>query len=192
MSEGRKESNLPTVVDVRSAARRINGIAVRTPLLESIDLNTRVGGRVLIKAESLQRTGSYKFRGAYNRLAQLSDEERSLGVVTSSTGNFAQAFACAAQHLRVRATIVMPLDAPEIKIKKTRNYGAELVFIDSHKSDLSDHGIWLAKERGVTYVHAYEERLIIAGQGTVGLEIAKQAAAAKNKFGCAATAVCRR
>src|ERR1700719_4609835 len=117
----------PGIDDIRAAARRLDGQAVLTPLLESALLTARLGGRLLVKAEPLQRTGSFKFRGAYNTLAQFSAAQRGKGVVTWSSGNHAQGVAAAAQALGIPALIVMPADAPAIKVAITRGYGAEIV-----------------------------------------------------------------
>jgi threonine dehydratase len=166
---------LPDIDDIRAAARRIAGEAVMTPLLESPAVNARLGGRLLIKAEPLQRTGSFKFRGAFNTLSQLSAEGRRRGVVTWSSGNHAQGVAAAAQVLGIPALIVMPKDAPAIKIANTRGYGAEIVLYDRIKESREDIGTRIAGERGATIVAPYDEPHVIAGQGTCGLEIAAQA-----------------
>jgi threonine dehydratase len=166
---------LPDIDAIRAAAGRIAGQAVLTPLLESPAVNARLGGRLLIKAEPLQRTGSFKFRGAYNTLSQLSPEARRKGVVTWSSGNHAQGVAAAAQVLGIPALIVMPKDAPAIKIANTRGYGAEIVLYDRIKESREDIGTNIAGERGATIVAPYDEPQVIAGQGTCGLEIAAQA-----------------
>jgi threonine dehydratase len=166
---------LPDIDAIRAAAGRIAGQAVLTPLLESPAVNARLGGRLLIKAEPLQRTGSFKFRGAYNTLSQLSPEARRKGVVTWSSGNHAQGVAAAAQVLGIPALIVMPKDAPAIKIANTRGYGAEIVLYDRIKESREDIGTSIAGERGATIVAPYDEPQVIAGQGTCGLEIAAQA-----------------
>jgi threonine dehydratase len=166
---------LPDINAIRAAAGRIAGQAVLTPLLESPAVNARLGGRLLIKAEPLQRTGSFKFRGAYNTLSQLSAEARRKGVVTWSSGNHAQGVAAAAQVLGIPALIVMPKDAPAIKIANTRGYGAEIVLYDRDKESREDIGARIAGERGATIVAPYDEPHVIAGQGTCGLEIAAQA-----------------
>jgi threonine dehydratase len=166
---------LPDIDAIRAAAGRIAGQAVLTPLLESPAVNARLGGRLLIKAEPLQRTGSFKFRGAYNTLSQLSAEARRKGVVTWSSGNHAQGVAAAAQVLGIPALIVMPKDAPAIKIANTRGYGAEIVLYDRDKESREDIGARIAGERGATIVAPYDEPHVIAGQGTCGLEIAAQA-----------------
>jgi len=168
---------LPTIDDIRAAAERIKGKAVLTPLLESPPLNARLGGRLLVKAEALQRTGSFKFRGAYNTLVQFDERQRLGGVVTYSSGNHAQGIAAAAQMLGIPATIVMPADAPQIKIANTKGYGAEVVLYDRYKESREEVGAKIARERGATIVAPYDEPQVIAGQGTAGLEIAAQAKA---------------
>ncbi len=165
----------PTFADVQSAARRIAGHAVRTPLLESPLLNERLGGRLLVKAECLQRAGAFKFRGAYNRISRLDNAALKAGVVAFSSGNHAQGVALASQILGVPAAIVMPEDAPEIKLANTRAYGAEVVLYDREKENRAEIARTLAAERGATLVPSYDDPLIIAGQGTVGLELAAQA-----------------
>lgn len=162
---------------VRAAARRIDGHAVRTPLLENARLNERVGGRVLIKPECLQHSGSFKFRGAYNRLAQLSAVERRAGVVAWSSGNHAQGVADAARRLGIAATIVMPSDAPAIKAANTRALGATIVPYDRRHESREAIATAIADERGAVLVPSFDDPDIIAGQGTVGLEIAEQARA---------------
>jgi threonine dehydratase len=168
---------LPDIAAVRAAAGRIAGEAVLTPLLESPAVNARLGGRLLVKAEPLQRTGSFKFRGAYNTLAQFSAEQRRKGVVTWSSGNHAQGVAAAAQALGIPALIVMPADAPAMKVANTRGYGAEIVLYDRIKESREEIGTRIATERGATIVAPYDEIQVIAGQGTCGLEIAAQAKA---------------
>ncbi len=168
-------SESPTYADVVSAAEQIAGHAVVTPLLESPLLNDKIGGRLLLKAETLQRSGAFKFRGAYNRISRLGDEERKAGVVAFSSGNHAQGVAMVAQMLGVPATIVMPTDAPEIKLANTRAYGAEVVLYDRETESRAEIGERLAAEKGATLVPSYDDPFIIAGQGTCGLEIAAQA-----------------
>lgn len=171
------ESRLPDIAAIRAAATRLAGHAVLTPLLESPAVNARLGGRLLIKAEPLQRTGSFKFRGAYNTLSQLDADQRRRGVVTWSSGNHAQGVAAAAQTLGIPALIVMPADAPAIKIANTRGYGAEVVLYDRIREQREEIGTRIAGERGATIVAPYDEPRVIAGQGTCGLEIAAQAKA---------------
>jgi len=166
---------LPDAEDVRAAAARIAGVAVRTPLLECAALDARCGGRIFIKPEVLQRTGSFKFRGAWNCLSQLSADERRGGVVAWSSGNHAQGVAAAARMLDIPALIVMPSDAPRLKIERTRGLGAEVVLYDRLKEVREEIGARIAAERGAVVVRPYDDPGIIAGQGTVGLEIAEDA-----------------
>ena len=170
-------AGLPTVTDIDSAARRLAGQAVATPLLESPLLNERLGGRVLVKAEMLQRTGSFKFRGAYNRISRIPQDRRSAGVVAYSSGNHAQAVAAVARLLGIAATIVMPADAPSVKRRGTEAWGARVVAYDRHRDDREAIGATIAAETGATLVKPYDDPLVIAGQGTVGLELAAQLAA---------------
>jgi threonine dehydratase len=167
----------PTFEDVRSAAALLAGHAVVTPLLESPALNARLGGRVLIKAETLQRVGAFKFRGAYNRLSRLSTDERLGGVVAFSSGNHAQGVALAARLLGMKALIVMPSDAPAVKVTATRGYGAEVRFYDRARENREAIAGAAALERGAVLVPAFDDPFVIAGQGTAGLEIAEQATA---------------
>lgn len=169
--------NLPLPIslsDIQQAAERLEGHAVRTPLLECDALNALCGGRVLIKAEVLQRTGSFKFRGAFNKLLSLDSQERQRGVLAFSSGNHAQGVACAARMLGVQATIVMPADAPQIKILRTREYGARVVLYDRYKDDREAIAAQLASESGAITVKPFDDPLIMAGQGTAGLEITQQ------------------
>jgi threonine dehydratase len=163
------------VEEIRAAARRLEGRAVLTPLLESPMVNARLGCRLLLKAETLQRTGSFKFRGAYNAMVQIDAARRSAGVVAYSSGNHAQGVAAAAQLLGIPATIVMPADAPPIKVANTRFYGAEVVFYDRYREDREEIARRIAAESGALLIPPYDDPRVIAGQGTVGLEIAAQA-----------------
>lgn len=163
--------------EIVAAAARIAGHAVRTPLLRSDALDAATGGRVWLKPENLQRTGSFKFRGAYNRLAALTSAERARGVVAFSSGNHAQGVALAARLIGVPATIVMPADAPSVKVDKTRGYGAEVVLYDRYTEDRAAIAATLAAERGGTVVASFDDPYIVAGQGTAGLEIAEDLAA---------------
>jgi threonine dehydratase len=162
------------LADIEAAARRLRGKAVLTPLIESPALNEQVGGRVLVKAESLQRAGAFKFRGAYNRLSRLESRQRRRGVVAYSSGNHAQGVALAARLLGVPALIVMPSDAPAVKIEGTRRLGAEVVLYDRARDNRESIAEALAQGREAVVVPAYDDADIIAGQGTVGLEIARQ------------------
>jgi threonine dehydratase len=165
-----------TADDVRSAARQIAGAAIRTPLLENAALNERVGGRVLIKFEGAQHMGSFKFRGAYNRLSRIAEADRPAGVVAWSSGNHAQGVAAAARRLGIPATIVMPADAPAIKIANTRALGAEILLYDRLTQSREAIATALATDRGATLVPSFDDPHIIAGQGTIGLELLEQAA----------------
>jgi threonine dehydratase len=161
--------------DVRAAARRLEGTAHRTPVLHSRTLDERVGARVLIKAECVQRTGSFKFRGAYNKISSLSHEERARGVAAFSSGNHAQAVALAARLHGTSATIVMPEDAPALKLDATRGYGAQVVTYDRYTEDREAIGTRLAEERGLVLVRPFDDPLVIAGQGTAALELLDEA-----------------
>lgn len=166
--------NEPQFDDIVAAGRRLAGEAVVTPLLRVAELG-RSGGTILVKAETLQIAGAFKFRGAYNRLVQLDSAERAKGVVAWSSGNHAQGVAAAGMRLGVRTTIVMPADAPAIKVENTRRMGAEVVFYDRHTEDREEIGRRLSSATGATIVPPYDDPHIIAGQGTVGLELAAQA-----------------
>jgi threonine dehydratase len=166
---------IPTIEDVRAAAARIAPHAVHTPLLESPFLNDTLGARVLIKAEVLQRTGSFKFRGAYNCISQIDRDAFPGGVVACSSGNHAQGVAEAARLCGIRAVIVMPADAPAIKVARTRRSGAEIVFYDRFTEDRDAIAAKLAHERTAQFVAPFDNPQVIAGQGTVGLEIGEQA-----------------
>lgn len=165
-----------SVDDVRAAAARLKGHAVRTPLLESPRLNEQTGARVLIKPECLQRTGSFKFRGAYNTLSGMDPSSRAKGVLAYSSGNHAQGVALAARMFGVPATIIMPEDAPEMKKQNTAEYAAEVVLYDRYNDSREELGERLQSERDLTLVKPYDQESVIAGQGTVGLEIAEQCA----------------
>ena len=171
-------ATLPTFADVEAAAGRLAGQAVVTPLLESPLLNDRLGGRLLVKAEVLQRTGSFKFRGAFNRISLIPEAERARGVVAFSSGNHAQGVAAAARLLGIPATIVMPSDAPAIKVGNTRDWGARVVLYDRWKEDREAIGARISAETGATLVRPYDDPYIMAGQGTIGLELADQSKAA--------------
>ena len=165
-----------TIDDIRAAAARLEGHPVRTPMLESDLLNDVAGRRVLVKAECLQRTGSFKFRGGWSAVSALSDEERSKGVIAFSSGNHAQGVALAAKAHGTRAVIIMPKDAPQMKIDNTRSYGADVILYDRWGEDRDALGARLANEQGLTLIKPFDNPMVIAGQGTCGLEIAEQAA----------------
>ncbi|HWC62635.1 MAG TPA: threonine/serine dehydratase [Rhizomicrobium sp.] len=160
---------------VLAAKKRIGPHAVRTPLVESKILGERIGGRVFLKLEFLQRTGSFKFRGALNRISLIPEDERKAGVVAFSSGNHAQGVAAAAALFHMPALIVMPSDAPKPKIEGTRALGAEIVLYDRVKEDREAIAGRIRDERGATLIKPFDDPEIIAGQGTVGLEIAEDA-----------------
>lgn len=168
---------LPAFDDVKAAARRLEGVTLRTPLLENARVNAALGGRLFLKAECLQRTGSFKLRGAYNFLASMSAADRAKGVVGWSSGNHAQGLAEAARLLGTKATIVMPADAPALKVANTRASGAEIVLYDRVKDSREAIGQGIAERTGATIVPPYDHPWILTGQGTAGLEIAEQAQA---------------
>ena len=163
---------------IRDAALRLQGHARVTPLLSSPFLDKIAGRRVLVKAECLQHTGSFKFRGGWSAVSMLSDEQLMNGVIAYSSGNHAQGVALAAKEHGAPAVIVMPSDAPKIKVSNTRALGAEVMLYDRANEDRDAIGQRIAKERNLTLIRPYDEPLVIAGQGTVGLEIAAQAAEA--------------
>jgi threonine dehydratase len=168
---------VPAFADVEGAARRIAPFAVRTPFVESHALGLRTGARVFLKLETLQRTGSFKFRGALNRLLLIPEDARANGVVAFSSGNHAQGVAAAAALLGMDATIVMPEDAPRSKIDGTRSFGANVVFYDRHRDDREAIAARLCGERGATLVKPFDDAGVVAGQGTVGLEIGEEVVA---------------
>jgi threonine dehydratase len=161
--------------DVEAAARRIEGVAHRTPVLTSRQLDEATGAQVFLKAENLQRIGAFKFRGAFNAVASLSGDERAAGVATASSGNHAQALALAAALHGARATILMPEDAPANKLAATRGYGAEVIPFDRYSSDREELLAELVAERGAIPVHPYDDPRVMAGQGTVAKELLEQA-----------------
>jgi len=173
----RPEQPLPTAADVDAAAARLRGIALHTPLICSPVLDARTGGRVFLKAETLQRTGSFKFRGAFNRLSAIPETGRSGGVVAYSSGNHAQGVAAAAKLLGMPAVIIMPADAPRPKRERTAELGAEVVLYDRARDDREAIARQIAEERHAVLVPPYDDPLIIAGQGTAGREIVEDLAA---------------
>jgi threonine dehydratase len=171
-------STLPvSSADIDAAARVLAPFALRTPLLSSPVLSERAGTRVFLKPEMLQRTGSFKFRGAFNKLSSIPMNARAGGVVAFSSGNHAQGVAAAAQILHMQATIVMPSDAPLSKRERTKGYGAEVVLYDRDREDREAIAGEIASKRGATLVRPYDDPFVIAGQGTVGREIAEDMAA---------------
>jgi threonine dehydratase len=170
-----EELRLPVFEDVLDAARQLHGHAVLTPIVESPALNARTGGRLICKLEALQVAGSYKFRGAYNRLSRLDAAARARGVVAFSTGNFGQAVATAARRLGIPATIVIPRDAPIVKVENARAQGAEVVFYDravpNHREEIARD---LSRRQGLTIVPPGDDVEVVAGYGTTGLELSDQ------------------
>jgi threonine dehydratase len=166
-----------TFADVRAAAERLRGIAHRTPVVTSATLDERTGAHVFLKAENLQRIGAFKFRGAYNAIAQFDAERKRRGVVAFSSGNHAQGVALAAKLLGVPAVIVMPSDAPAAKLAATRGYGAEVVEYDRERMNRAELAASIAAERGATLIPPYDDAAIIAGQGTAALELIEDAGA---------------
>ena len=166
-----RQVSLPTFDDVQAAAKRLAGIAHRTPVLQSSTLNRQVGAEVFFKCENFQRMGAFKFRGGYNALAQLSAAQRRAGVVAYSSGNHAQAVALAAQILGIPATIVMPHDASSAKLAATRGYGAQVVGYDRYTEDAMAIAKALAEREGRTFIPPFDHPDVIAGQGTAALEL---------------------
>ena len=172
-------TDLPTIDDIRGAADVLRPVICETPLLEAAALNERAGCRLLVKAEALQHTGSFKFRGAYYRLSCLDARERAAGVVAYSSGNFGRALATAGSMQGIPVTIVTPIDAPPMKIEAIRDAGAEVVLSDhgerNREEAASELAVNLVRERGATALHPFDDPVIVAGQGTVALEILEQA-----------------
>ncbi|UXN65598.1 threonine/serine dehydratase [Phyllobacterium sp. A18/5-2] len=163
------------IADVEAAATRLEGQLVRTRLIESEALNARYDARILFKPECLQRTGSFKFRGAYNRISQFTPKERERGIVAFSSGNHAQGVASSARLFGIKAVIIMPSDAPQTKIANTRSYGAEVVFFDRYSESREAVAVPYIEERGMVLVPPYDDPSIMAGQGTIGLELIAEA-----------------
>jgi threonine dehydratase len=164
----------PTLADIREARERIAGHAHVTPVLGSETFSRMAGREVVLKAENLQRTGAFKVRGAVNRIATLSDAQRTSGVVTASAGNHGQAVAWAAREFGIPVTVFMPQDAPMAKVDATRNYGAQIELAGEGYDEAYAASIEYAEATGATYVHAFEDDVVVAGQGTIGLELLEQ------------------
>ncbi len=171
------QHRLPTYDDVLAAAGRIAGLAVRTPLIEHPALNDRTSARVLLKPEILQRVGAFKFRGAYNAISQVDRGRCPGGIVACSSGNHAQGVAAAAMICGMSAAVVMPRDAPELKVARTRRYGAEVIAYDRETEDRDAIARALCAERNAAFIPPFDHADVIAGQGTVGLELMQQAEA---------------
>ncbi len=166
----------PGLPEIEAARARLDGVARVTPVYGSETLSQLAGGNVVLKAENLQRTGSFKIRGAYNRISTLSPEERAAGVVAASAGNHGQAVAWAAREVGANARIFMPQDAPMAKVEATRHYGADIELTDAALEGCIDAATAYVAEHGATLVHPFEDTVVIAGQGTIGLELADQVA----------------
>lgn len=161
----------PSLSDIESAAERVHGLVHRTPLLSSRTLSERSGLDIWLKAENLQKTGSFKPRGVFNKVLQLSDEARTAGIITASAGNNGQAVAYVARHQGIPGYVVMPEEANRSKVAAVRDYGSEAILHGAVWDDAYTHSVAIAEERGLTYVHPFKDREIMAGQGTVALEI---------------------
>jgi threonine dehydratase len=177
MTKAVEPVRLPTAADVDAAAQRLKGVALHTPLISSPLLDALTGGRVFLKCETLQRTGSFKFRGAYSKVSSIPQERRAAGVVAFSSGNHAQGVAAAAKLFGIPAVIVMPRDAPRPKRERTEALGAEVVLYDRAREDREAIACEIAERRGATLVPPYDDPLVIAGQGTAGREIVEDLAA---------------
>jgi threo-3-hydroxy-L-aspartate ammonia-lyase len=175
---------LATYEDVLKAAERLSGVAHRTPVLTSRTADERAGAKLFFKAENFQRTGSFKFRGAYNAIAALSTEARGRGVITYSSGNHGQALACAGKLLGAPVTVIMPNDAPEIKKTATREYGAEVVIFDRFRDVREEIGRKLAHERGLTLIPPYDNDCVLAGQGTAVKELIEEVGPLDRIYAC--------
>ena len=177
----------PSFEGVLSAAEQIAGHAVRTPVLEHPALNEAVGGRVLMKAETFQVAGAFKFRGAFNRISRLTDEEKTRGVVAYSSGNHAQGVAAAARAIGTPALIVMPHDSPAVKVAGVRHFGGEVRLYDRWRESREEIGAQIAAERGSILVPPFDDRHVIEGQGTLALELLEQANSPIDQLLCGAS-----
>lgn len=157
--------------DIEAAAERIRGIAHRTPVLTSRTADGMAGAQLFFKCENFQRMGAFKFRGAYNAIARFTEEQRRAGVLTYSSGNHAQAIALSASLVGIKSAIIMPHDAPELKVQATKGYGGEVITYDRYKEDREEIGRRLARERGMTLIPPYDHPDVIAGQGTAAKEL---------------------
>jgi threo-3-hydroxy-L-aspartate ammonia-lyase len=177
-------SNLPTYADVEAAARRLQGYAHRTPVMTSRTVDEALGASVFFKCENFQRMGAFKFRGAFNALSRLDESERARGVIAFSSGNHAQAVALAARILGIKATIVMPADAPASKSQATRGYGGHVVIYDRYRENREAIAQRLADESGAAVIPPYDHVDVIAGQGTAAAELIEQVGALDSLFAC--------
>lgn len=178
-------SATPVVLaDIEAAASRIEGHAHKTPVLTSTTIDRKTGAAVFFKCENFQRAGAFKFRGAFNALSRLTSEEKRRGVLTFSSGNHAQAIALSGRLLSVPTVVVMPNDAPAVKVRATREYGAEVVLYDKHETTREALGKRLADERGLVTIPPYDHLDVIAGQGTAALELIREVGPLDNLFVC--------
>jgi threonine dehydratase len=178
-------SALPVVLaDIEAAARTIEGHAHRTPVLTSSTIDRKTGGTVFFKCENFQRAGAFKFRGAFNALSRLSDDDRRRGVLTFSSGNHAQAIALSGRLLSIPTVVVMPRDAPEVKVRATREYGADVVLYDRDQDNREELGKKISAERGLVTIPPYDHLHVIAGQGTAALELIKETGPLDYLFVC--------
>ena len=178
-------SALPVVLaDIEAAAQRLDGHAFKTPVLTSDTIDAKTGGSLFFKCENFQRAGAFKFRGAFNALSRLSDDERRRGVLTFSSGNHAQAIALSGRLLSVPTVVVMPSDAPEVKVRATRGYGAEVVLYDRNETTREALGKTISDERGLVTIPPYDHADVIAGQGTAALELLQEAGPLDYFFVC--------
>ena len=175
---------LPTYSDVLDAAERIRGVAHKTPVMTSRTANMMTGAELYFKCENFQRMGAFKFRGAYNSIAQFTEAQRKHGVITYSSGNHAQAIALSAKLLGVKATIVMPNDAPATKVAATKGYGGEVILYDRYKEDREEIGRRLSEERGMTLIPPYDHPHVMAGQGTAAKELIEEVGRLDYLFVC--------
>jgi len=165
------KQTLVTKLNIRKAADVLKSVDRRTPLIKSFYLSAMTGGEVFLKPENLQLTGSFKFRGAYNKIASLTDEEKAKGVIACSAGNHAQGVALSAKLQGIKAIIVMPKTAPQAKVDATRSYGAEVVLVGDTFDECKEECMRMVEETGMTFLHPYDDVMVISGQGTIGIEI---------------------
>ncbi|ATG17477.1 TPA: threo-3-hydroxy-L-aspartate ammonia-lyase [Providencia alcalifaciens] len=178
------ELTLPTYQDVEAAAQRIAGFAHKTPVMTSTTVNNEFGAEFFFKCENFQRMGAFKFRGALNALSQLSPEQKKAGVIAFSSGNHAQGIALAAQILNIPATILMPIDSPEVKVAATQGYGAKVIRFDRYTQDREQLCRELAEQNGLTIIPPYDHVDIIAGQGTAAKELFEEVGELDALFVC--------
>ena len=175
---------LPTFKDVKDAAKRLKGICHRTPVLTSTILNQQIGAEVYFKCENFQRGGGLKFRGGYNAMSKLTPKQKKAGVVAYSSGNHATAIALSGKELGIKTTIVMPTDAPALKVAATKSYGGNIIFFDRFKEDWIEIATKLSKEKGLTIIPPYDHEDVVAGNGTPALELFEEVGQLDHLFVC--------